>query len=103
MVLTRESFNPSFGITLAVRDASLDDPQLVALVRQALVYRKVEGAVVELRGSRLAVRLGEPIYASVDGATYESPSPVDAARLAELQRSGVSFGRLVAATDSVAS
>jgi hypothetical protein len=103
VVLTRESFNPKFGITLAARGATLEDPQLVALVRQALVYRKVDGAVVELEGGRLAVRLGEPIYASVDGTVYESSSPVDADRLAELQRSGVSFGRLVSASDSVAS
>lgn len=103
VVLTRETFNPKFGITLAAPTATLEDAQLVALVRQGLAYRKVEGAVVELNGGRLAVRLGEPVHALINGTVFESPLAIDEARLGELQRSGVSFGQILAATSSVAS
>ena len=47
--------------------------------------------------------LGEPIYATVDGTDYQSPSAIDGARLAELERSGVSFGRVLIASGSAAS
>jgi len=93
VVLTHEQFNPRFGITLAVPEATVDEPQLVPLVRQALAYRKVDGAVVELLGDRIAIYLGEPIYARVRGVVYESVAPAGVARLAELQQNGVSFGR----------
>ncbi len=103
VALTKEAFSPKFGITLKVPAASLEDTQLVALVRQALAYRKATAAVVELRGGRLAVCLGEPIYATVDGTDYQSPSAIDGVRLAELERSGVSFGRFLIASGSAAS
>lgn len=102
-MLTKETFNRRFGITLAVPSASLEDPQLVALVRQALAYRKVEGAVVEVNGGRVAVSLGEPVYARINGAVLESSSVIDAGRLRELERSGVSFAQILGATASIAS
>jgi hypothetical protein len=103
VTLTKETFSPKFGITLKVPRASLQDTQLVALVRQALAYRTANAAVVELKGGRLAVCLGEPIYATVDGTGCASPSAIDGALLAELERSGVSFGRLLTASSSAAS
>jgi hypothetical protein len=103
VALTKETFSQKFGITLKVPRASLHDAQLVALVRQALAYRKTNATVVELKGGRLAVCLGEPIYATVDGTSYASPSAIDGTYLAELERSGVSFGSLLVASGFAAS
>ena len=103
VVLTREGFNPRFGITLAARTVGLGDARLVALVRQALIYRKVDGAVVEFSNGRLAIQLGEPIHAAVNGTAYSSSEAIDERRLADLERSGVDFARILGVAAALAS
>ena len=90
--LTSVGFSRRFGITLEVSGdgASLDEPQLVSLVRQALAYRKTDGAVIEVgRISRLAVKLGEPVWAAAEDKTFCTPGAVELEDLAELVRQGV--------------
>ena len=84
--LTSVGFCRRFGITLEVSGdgASLDEPQLVSLVRQAPAYRKTDGAVIEVgRISRLAVKLGEPVWAAAEDKTFCTPGAVELEDLAE--------------------
>jgi hypothetical protein len=84
--------------------ASLDESRLVSLLRQALAYRKTDGAVIELgEQTRLSVKLGEPVWARVGDRTFRTPSDVDMEDLAELERQGVGFGRVLQPADQVAS
>ena len=103
VVLTHRDFKrDKFAITLAVEGASLEDPRLVSLVRQALAYRNAEGVVVEIGDTRLAVRLGEPVAARVNGAMCLSRSPIGAKRLVDAERHGVSFARMLDLREAVA-
>jgi hypothetical protein len=79
----------------AVEGASLEDPRLVSLVRQALAYRNAEGVVVEIGDTRLAVRLGEPVAARVNEAMSLSRDPIGVKRLVDAERHGVSFARML--------
>jgi hypothetical protein len=98
--LTQRDFKrDKFGITLAVEGASLEDSRLVSLVRQALAYRKAEGVVVEIGDTRLAVHLGESVAARVHGEMCES---LDASRLIDAERHGVSFARMLDIHEAVA-
>jgi hypothetical protein len=104
--LTKIGVNPRFGMTLEVSGdgASLDESRLVSLLRQALAYRKTDGAVIELgEQTRLSVKLGEPVWARVGDRTFRTPSDVDMEDLAELERQGVGFGRVLQPADQVAS
>jgi hypothetical protein len=76
----------------------------VSFVSQALAYRRTNGAIVEL-GERihLSVKLGEPVWARINGETLCTPEAIDLDGLAELERNGVSFARVLAATQQVAS
>jgi hypothetical protein len=104
--LTKLDFNRRFGVTLEVSgdEATLDDSQLVSLVRQALAYRKTDGAIVELGAkTRLSVKLGEPVWVRVGEQTLCTPNNVDLDDLAELERQGVSFARVLVPAEQVAS
>jgi hypothetical protein len=100
--LTHEAFNPKFGITLAVTGMGLDDPRLVCLVRQALIYRHVDGAVVETGSDRVAVHYGDPVYARIDGAVCETEETFSPSRLVDLERAGVSFRRVLGVRNAAA-
>lgn len=104
--LTRRDVNRRFGVTLQVSDdgASLDDARVVSLVRQALAYRKTDGAIVELgEQTRLSVKLGEPVWARIDEQSLCTSDAVDLDDLAELERQGVSFARILVPAEQVAS
>jgi hypothetical protein len=104
--LTKLDFSRRFGVTLEVSggEATLDDSQLVSLVRQALAYRKTDGAIVELGAkTRLSVKLGEPVWVRVDEQELCTPNNVDLDDLAELERQGVSFARVVVPAEQLAS
>jgi hypothetical protein len=93
-------------VTLAVYsgNASLNDAALVSLVRQALAYRRTNGAIVELgERIRLSVKLDEPVWARINGETLCTPGAIDLDGLAELERNGVSFASVLAPTQQVAS
>jgi hypothetical protein len=96
--LTKVGVSPRFGITLEVsgEDASLDDSRLVSLVRQALAYRKTDGAILEVgEQTRLSVKLGEPVRARTGQEIFSTATEVDLDDLAELERHGVSFARVL--------
>ena len=104
--LTNLDVSHRFGVTLEVsgNDASLDNAALVSLVRQALAYRRTDGAIVKLGEQiRLSVKIGEPVWARVDEETMCTPEAIDLDGLAELERHGVSFARVLAPTQQVAS
>lgn len=94
VALSHQSFNPRFGITLTVAD-SLDNPGIVSLVRQALAYRHVNGAIVEAGSTRLSVYVGDYAYASMNGVIYQSPDLITQDRLVALERQGVSWMRVL--------
>ena len=84
--------------------ASLDDAALVSLVRQALVYRRTDGAVVKLGEQiRLSVKIGDPIWARINEETLCTPDAINLDDLAELERHGVSFARVLAPARQAAS
>jgi hypothetical protein len=104
--LTNLSVSPRFGVTLEIAGdgASLDDAALVSLVRQALAYRRTDGAIVELGDdTRLSVKLGEPVRARVGEDMLCTPGAVDLDDLAELEGRGVSFARVLAPAQQLAS
>jgi HKD family nuclease len=104
--LTKRNFDRSFGITLEVSGdrVSLEEPQLVSLVRQALAYRKTDGAILELGDqARLSVKLGDPIWARVGEQTFCTPGNVYLDDLADLERQGVSFARALEPAEQAAS
>jgi hypothetical protein len=103
VALTKESFNPRFGITLSVDGSSLDDPRIVSLVRQALAYRHVDGTVVELGLARLAVHLDDYAFAKANGLEYQSREPITRERLLDYERQGVSWVRTLGAAAGTAS
>ena len=85
-------------------DASLDDAALVSLVRQALAYRRTDGAIVKLGEQiRLSVKIGEPVWARVNAERLCTPDAIDLDDLAELERHGISFARVLVPTQQVAS
>lgn len=101
--LTHRGFHARFGITLAVTGISSDDPRLVALVRHALAYRRDNGAVVEVGGDRIAVKLGEPLHARIGEVSGDGAEDMTLARLAELERSGIGFAHLLARFEAATS
>jgi hypothetical protein len=104
--LTNLSVSPRFGVTLEVSggDASLGAAALVSLVRQALAYRRTDGAIVKLGDQiRLSVKLGEPVWARVNEETLCTPEPIDLDGLAELERQGISFAHVLVPAQQVAS
>lgn len=104
--LTNLGVSHRFGVTLEVSgdDASLDDAALVSLVRQALAYRRADGAIVKLGEQiRLSVKIGEPVWARVNEERLCTPDAINLAELAELERRGISFARVLAPTQQVAS
>jgi hypothetical protein len=93
-------------VTLEVSggDATLNDAALVSLVRQALAYRRTDGAIVKLGDQiRLSVKIGEPVWARVNEETLRTPDAIDLDGLAELERHGISFASVLAPTQQVAS
>jgi hypothetical protein len=104
--LTHLSVSQRFGVTLEVSggNASLNDAALVSLVRQALAYRRADGAIVELGDQiRLSVKIGESVWARVNEETLRTPDAIDLDDLAELERQGVSFATILAPTQQAAS
>ena len=104
--LTHLRVSHGFGVTLEVSGghASLNDTALVSLVRQALAYRRTNGAIVELSDQiRLSVKIGEPVWARINGETSCAPEAIDLDGLAELERNGVSFASVLVPTQQVAS
>ena len=104
--LTRLSVSPRFGVTLEVSggDASLDAAALVSLVRQALAYRRTDGAIVKLGDQiRLSVKIGEPVWARVHDEMLCTPEQIDLDGLAELERQGISFAHVLVPAQQVAS
>ena len=104
--LTHLRVSHGFGVTLEVSGgaASLNDAALVSLVRQALAYRRTNGAIVELGEQiRLSVKIGEPVWARINEETLCTPEAIDLDGLAELERNGVSFASMLAPTQQVAS
>jgi hypothetical protein len=99
-------FTQDFGITLQVSGdgASLNEPRLVSLVRQARAYRKTKGAVILVGETiRLAVKLGEPIWAKSGEQTLCTLDTIDLDDLAELERQGVSFDGILVSAEQAAS
>ena len=73
-------------------------------VRQALAYRRTDGAVVKLGEQiRLSVKIGDPIWARVNEETLCTPDAINLDDLAELERQGVSFARVLAPARQAAS
>lgn len=103
VILTKESFNPRFGITLSVDGSNLDDPRIVSLVRQALAYRHVDGAIVELGPARLSVHLDDYAFAKANGLEFQSREPITRERLLKFERQGVSWARTLDAAAGAAS
>jgi hypothetical protein len=103
VTLTKESFNRRFGITLSIDGSDLDDPRIVSLVRQALVYRHVDGAVVELGSTRLSVHLDDFAFAKANDLIYQSRERITQDLLVTLERQGVSWARTLETTASAAS
>ena len=80
------------------------NPGGLTLVRQALTYRKTNGAIVKAQpAAHLSIKLGEPIWAKIDGRTLTTDQPVDLTALEEFERRGVSFARLLIPADQAAS
>ncbi len=105
MRLTNLSASRRFGVTLEVsgHDA-LNDAALVSLVRQALAYRKRDGAIVKLgEQTRLSIKIGEPIWARIGEERLCTEDAIDLDDLEELERRGVSFARVLAPAQQVAS
>jgi hypothetical protein len=103
--LTKRDFRRGF-VTLEVSGdgAELSNPQLVSLVRQALDYRKSEGAVVELGdGIRLSVSLGNAVWVKDGDEMLCTEDKVTLETLGELERQGVSFARVLSPTQQIAS
>ena len=76
----------------------------MSLVRQALAYRRTNGAIVELGEQiRLSVKIGEPVWARINEETLCTLEAIDLDGLAELERNGVSFASMLAPTQQVAS
>ena len=91
-------------IEISDDDASLNDAALVSLVRQALAYRRTDGAMVKLDDRiRLSVKIGEPVWARVNEETLCTPDAIDLDWLAELEHLGVSFASVLAPAEQVAS
>ena len=64
----------------------------MSLVRQALAYRRTDGAIIKLGDQiRLSVKIGEPVWARVNDETLCTPDAIDLDGLAELERHGVSL------------
>lgn len=104
--LTHLSVSPRFGVTLEVSGgaASLNEAGLVSLVRQALTYRRTDGAIIKLGDQiRLSVKLGEPVWARVNDETLCTRDAVDLDELAELDRHGVSFASVLTPVQQAAS
>ena len=104
--LTHLRVSRRFGVTLEVSggDASFNDAALVSLVRQALAYRRTDGAIIKLGEQiRLSVKIGEPVWARVSEETLCTPEAVDLDGLAELKRHGVSFAHVLAPAEQAAS
>ena len=55
------------------------------------------------RRCRLAVKLGEPVWAAAEGQTLCTPGSVELEDLAELERQGASFARALVPAEQVAS
>lgn len=104
--LTRAAFSGRFGITLAVSGdgASLTEPRLVSLVRQALAYRHTDGVIVEVGPvDRLSVKLGDHVWAMAGGVELRTRERFDLEGLAQVERQGISFGRLLEPAHEAAS
>jgi hypothetical protein len=102
VTLTKESFNRRFGITLAVDGSDLDDPRIVSLVRQALAYRRVDGAVVGLGRARLSVHLDDHAFAKANGLVYQSRERITRERLLAFERQGISWALMLEAATGAA-
>jgi hypothetical protein len=104
--LTHLRVSRRFGVTLEVSggDASFNDAALVSLVRQALAYRRTDGAIIKLGEQiRLSVKIGEPVWARVNDELLCTRDAIDLDGLAELERRGVSFARVLAPAQQAAS
>jgi hypothetical protein len=104
--LTAKGFDRRFGITLEVfgDGASLDEARLVSLVRQALAYRKTDGAIVEVGADvRLSVKLGDPVWARIGEDEFCTAGSLDLDDLADLEQQGVSFARVLVPATQAAS
>jgi hypothetical protein len=104
--LTHMSVSPRFGVTLEVSgdETAIDDTALVSLVRQALAYRRTDGAIVKIgEHIRLSIKLGEPIWARNREQTLCTTHAISLDDLAELERHGVSFARVLAPAQQAAS
>jgi len=84
--------------------AALNEPRLVSLVRQALAYRKTNEAVILVGETiRLAVKLGEPLWAKSGEQTLCTLDTFDLDDLAQLERQGVSFDGILVSAEQAAS
>lgn len=73
-------------------------------MRQALAYRKTDGAIIEVGdGTRLSVKAGQPVWAQAGAQTLCTPEKIDLDGLADLERQGVSFARVLRPADQAAS
>ena len=68
-----------------------------------MTYRRVDGAIVEVEGDRIAVKLGEPLHARIAETSGDSVENMTLARLAELERGGIGFAQLLAPRERAAS
>jgi hypothetical protein len=75
----------------------LGDRRLVSVIRRALAFKRVDGATISLSADdRLAVDLGEPIYALINGTAFTSREPVGGETLADLETANIGFAGYLA-------
>ena len=104
--LTNASVSRRFGVTLDVAggNASLHNTALISLVRQALAYRRTDGAIINLDDQiRLSVKIGEPVWARIHNESLCTTDAIDLAGLAELERHGISFANVLQPEQQTAS
>jgi len=95
--LTTDRVAGSYGVTLEVRGLSegVADPRLIRLVRQALDYRHVNGAVVSFNGDKVSIAISKPIAARVHGSVIRSAATVTDDLLASLEAGGLGVDALL--------
>lgn len=77
--ITSKGLAAGYGILIEVPEETvlLRDPRVVTLVGLSLEHQGERGVSVKAGGSRLSARLGDAVYALVDGETFESSEVLD--------------------------
>jgi hypothetical protein len=77
--ITSKGLAGGYGLLVSVPAETkvLRDARIVTLVSLALEHRPEKGVSVQADRERLSARLGEAVYARVDGRVWESPSVLE--------------------------